>query len=778
MANSSLEIETVLSPLLEGQISPPYRITLRHLDYLQKWRTYLLWIWTNESCDNEERKNAQQSVDELISTILLIDFVRQTYPTGAPNLLEILRFANKPTALDLCEAVYNHTSCKILKAVFDPNRLSYPMIEPKRNIELSTIANISETTDALYSSRMPITLLGDFYQLCLDHPIAERRIYKNDSIRRIKGTYYTPAPLVDYLVFHTLTMVFHKLAPKQIEYLRILDPSCGCGAFLIAATRFILKWLENKYDNTKQSSYISPQGSLKLLESMICGTDVDRKAIHWTRRLLLLTVWDFHINKGVSKKDIQNLKVPTLEESITCMDFLEARSLINKTFNAIIGGPPFVRVQELYKSNPAKVDNYKRNFITACNGQFDLYMLFIEKAIELLTNHGYLGMSISNTFLRSKSGCTLRRLITKKCTISEIVEFEDSKLYPNALVQIAAIMLKKTAAKKTTKYVFVKGKGSLRRKLNGIGKQDKSDFLQIRNLTTIACASDNWILSSESETKLLDKIESAGIPLDKLAVRIYFGADKVFLLKNAEDLNSKSVMAESRFLNDVFVFEFSILRPILRGRHINGYTTPEPKTLCIFPYDKTGKLITEDKLQAESPLTYRYLKSCQNYLYSKKLKEGQLWYSFRNENVSQFIQSPKIVGSVISSGCGFTFDYHQHILCNNSVILISSDERVFNYYYLLAVLNSMVFQAWTQYWMPTIGSGWHSYRINMFRKFSVPIPHKGQDNSLFNEIANLASMLLQNKLNKTDRDKILSMIDDKVCELYYIPKCELLKYCQ
>jgi hypothetical protein len=80
--------------------------------------------------------------------------------------------------------------------------------------------------------------------------------------------------------------------------------------------------------------------------------------------------------------------------------------------------------------------------------------------------------------------------------------------------------------------------------------------------------------------------------------------------------------------------------------------------------------------------------------------------------------------------------------------------------------------------MPTLGSGWYSYRINVFRKFLIPIPHKGQDNSLFNEIANLASMLLHNKLNKTDRDKILSLIDDKVCELYYIPKCELQKYCQ
>jgi len=268
------------------------------------------------------------------------------------------------------------------------------------------------------------------------------------------------------------------------------------------------------------------------------------------------------------------------------------------------------------------------------------------------------------------------------------------------------------------------------------------------------------------------KIESAGIPLAKLAIRICFGAatgaDKVFLLKNADDLDSKSVLAESRFLDDVFVFESSILRPILRGRHINGYTTPKPETLCIFPYDKTGNLIAENTLQTEFPRTYRYLKSCQPYLGSRKLKDGQPWYAFRNENVSQFIQSPKIVASVVNSGGGFALDHHQHLFCNNSVILISPDENIINPYFLLAVLNSKVFWTWTQHRMPTLGSGWHSYRVSVLRKFPIPISLHGQDNPLLEEIANLAAKLLNEKLNETERTNILSSIDSMVSELYGI----------
>ena len=86
MANSLLEIETILSPLLEQQISPPYRIIARHLDYLQKWREYLLYVWSNDLNEDVDRICIKQPVDELISTVLLIDFVGQSYPMAISSL--------------------------------------------------------------------------------------------------------------------------------------------------------------------------------------------------------------------------------------------------------------------------------------------------------------------------------------------------------------------------------------------------------------------------------------------------------------------------------------------------------------------------------------------------------------------------------------------------------------------------------------------------------------------------------------------------------------------
>jgi hypothetical protein len=775
--NSSLEFGDILLPLLEQQISPPYRIVARHLDYLQKWRKYLFRVWTNNSDNNTDMINIQQSVDDLISTVLFVDFVGQSYPPAIPTLEEILKIVNKPTAFSLCEAIRNQLSCELLKAVFNPDRLIDSMVEPRKDVELSSLTNISKTTNALYGSRIPITLLGDFHQLCIHRPVADKIIRQNGLNRRSKGIYYTPAPLVDYLVSRTFKNAFKQSAPGQIEHLRILDPSCGCGAFLIASLRFILKWLKDKHDSNKKSPHLSPQQGLDLLGSTIYGTDIDRQAIHWTRKLLLLTVWDFYMNESVNKNDICNLSIPVLEDNIVCTDFLKEQSLKNEIFHVIIGGPPFVRVQGLYKSDPQEVNKYKHNFRTAKTGQFDLYMLFVEKAIKLLADMGYLSMSVSNTFLRSESGRALRKLIAEKCTVSEIVEFEDRNIYPNAKVQIAAITLQKTAKKDATKHVLVKAKGGLRRTLSGIDKQHNDTLLQIHNLPATACASESWVLNSESETSLLYKIESTGTPLGKLPIRICFGgatgADKVFMLKDTEYLDSKNVLGGSRLLSDIFVFEHSILRPILRGHNIKGYASPEPETLCIFPYDETGNLITEDMLQTRFPLTYKYLRRCKSYLISRKQKGNQPWYAFRNEDVPSVTQCPKIVGSVVNSGGGFAMDWRQHLFCNNSVLLICQKERIVNYYFLLAVLNSKVFRTWTQHRMPTLGLGWYCYRVSVLRRFPIPIQRNKQNNLLFDKVANLASMLLNVTHNETERANILSLIDSKICKLYGISQSEL-----
>jgi hypothetical protein len=96
-----------------------------------------------------------------------------------------------------------------------------------------------------------------------------------------------------------------------------------------------------------------------------------------------------------------------------------------------------------------------------------------------------------------------------------------------------------------------------------------------------------------------------------------------------------------------------------------------------------------------------------------------------------------------------------------------------NVYFLLAVLNSKVFRMWSQRRMPTLGSGWYCYRVSVLRGFPVPVPQNEQDKRLFDEVANLTVMLLNENVRGTDRANAISLIDNKICKLYGVSQSDL-----
>jgi len=150
------------------------------------------------------------------------------------------------------------------------------------------------------------------------------------------------------------------------------------------------------------------------------------------------------------------------------------------------------------------------------------------------------------------------------------------------------------------------------------------------------------------------------------------------------------------------------------------------------------------------------------------LKSRQPWYAFRSVGISQLMQSPKLVASVVNSGGGFALDEHGHILCSNSVVIMCPDENTIDTYYLLGVLNSSVFKVWGQHRMPNLGSGWYSYRINIMRNFPVPTLQSGKKQDLCSKIADLTRVLLSGGSDKDNYSNIISSIDNKVIELYDI----------
>ena len=293
---------------------------------------------------------------------------------------------------------------------------------------------------------MPADVLGTVYENYLGHRLSQSKkgitLDKDAGKRKEQGIYYTPAFVVDYIVKHALQPVLDKCKTlDQLLKIKILDPACGSGSFLIKA----LEVLNEKYKELGQEG--DEMTKLLILTSNIYGVDLDEQAVEIARLNLC-------INSLEGK-----IKLPLLTDNIKC-----GNSLISGTdaelkkyfganfrnkrpfnweeefpevfkqggFDVVIGNPPYIRVDSLEISDKKF---WKESFISS-EGKYDLYYLFIEQSIKLLKNTGNLGFIVPNKFCVADSAGKLRELILNSTkdreffSVSQIDVFKDAANYP------------------------------------------------------------------------------------------------------------------------------------------------------------------------------------------------------------------------------------------------------------------------------------------------------------------------------------------------------------
>ncbi|HUX02196.1 MAG TPA: N-6 DNA methylase, partial [Phycisphaerae bacterium] len=602
----------------------PYEQVARCLKYIQSWREHLAHAWMGHTSGAPDTRAIGNAVDDLVLLALLVEKVRRTAPKSVPALRDVITSSTARSVQDLWTTVGQSASSPMLEAVFQTDNHDEQMFVPDNVLNSPWVERVGEALNLMSPTEVPSAFFGDFHQLCMARPLEASFFHfgtlESQRRRHDWGAHYTPTPIVEYLVRRTLGPLLETGEPVSCLPPRILDPSCGCGAFLITVTGMLLR--QGPVDNLPVSE------RLRYIGGAIFGTDIDEKAVWWTRRLLLLTVWASCVQDSLDVRAIPGGKLPTLDPNILCTDFLRfAGSPADATeyrppesFDAIIGGPPFVRLQDLHRTQPERVEEYKRHFATATCGSFDLYMLFIEKSLDLLREGGRLGFSVSNSFLRSKSGRRLRELIAESATVEEIVEFPDAQVYPDAKVQIVLLCLSKGKRALRTRFVRLRGEDAVGRALGRLHSSHEGEdpniavcFLPVRHL-----GAKPWSSADGADAAGLARIERAGIRLGLLPVEICSGtstgADKVFLLQHVRDAGDGSVLVRERRYRETFRIESQAVRPIVRGRDIKAYLPPEPTTLCVFPYDEQDGLLTEGAFAERFPAAYGYLQSKKDWL--------------------------------------------------------------------------------------------------------------------------------------------------------------------
>ncbi|MGB2847626.1 MAG: DNA methyltransferase, partial [Saprospiraceae bacterium] len=430
------------------------RVDHEFLTSLDAWRKYLATSISlnNKTLDEDEINYAvQQTLDRII-------FLRIAEDRGVEP------YANMQLALK--QGDYNKNLLHLFKeadarynsGLFDFKKDKISSTLTVDNKVIKTILNQLYYPESPYEfSVLPVEILGSAYEQFLGKQIridsAHRaRIEEKPEVRKAGGVYYTPQYIVDYIVEHTLGQVITERAstPEAISALRIVDPACGSGSFLIGAYQYLLDWHLDYYTHharkTGKNAPLTPDGHLttaekkRILLNNIYGVDIDVNAVEVTKLSLLLKCLEGETHASIAHQMsmFKERVLPTLEDNIKSgnslidldfyasqLDFGEEKKIkpfswergfpeVFKEqggFDVVIGNPPYLRMQGLQETQSFAIDYYKQYYQSAESGNFDIYVLFDERGLKILNKKGILGfiqphkfwfIAITSTFLKTR----------------------------------------------------------------------------------------------------------------------------------------------------------------------------------------------------------------------------------------------------------------------------------------------------------------------------------------------------------------------------------------
>jgi type I restriction-modification system DNA methylase subunit len=515
--------------------------------------------------------------------------------------------------------------------------------------------------------------------------------------RKEHGIYYTPKFITDYIVRETIGRYLLENAglPDKLHNIKILDPACGSGSFLIRAYDELLKYyareLKKPVDKLDQSE------RLPILTNSIFGVDLDKQAIEITRLNLLLRSLAHREPLpflGNNIKQGNSLVSGTDAELEQCFgadwqnqhpfDWQDEFSgvMAKGGFDVVIGNPPYIRQEQLSVFKPL----WQKSF-ECYDGAADIYVYFFERGLQLLKEGGYLAYISPNKYFRSGYGKRLREYLSAKTTIEQIIDFGDAPVF-DAVTYPSIIVLRKILSDKNKTRIFTWNPNEPIEKFSAVVSSSGSTISQ-KELTA-----NGWHLESSGNLNLLEKLSKAGKPLgeyvgDKFYRGVTTGFNEAFVVDRA--VRDRLIMEDPT--------SSELFKPLLRGRDIKRWTCNfgEQYLLFIpwhFPLHNDSNIIgaselAEKAFQQNYPAIYNYLLTFKTKLAARNKDETGIryeWYALQRCAATywQEFAKPKIILGRFMNKATFAFDKNGYFH-NDALYMITGANE-----YVVGVLNSSV----------------------------------------------------------------------------------------
>lgn len=421
-------------------------------------------------------------IDKLLIMCILIKYLEETGVDvdGKNYACSFFEKATGYTSLDTI--IYNNKLHKLLSELSKHFNGGIFRIDDSFYQELikTDISVLSEFFEAGYKNNLfgwkeysfehiPVELISNFYEEFIP------KIGKNN--KKDSGAVYTPSFLVNLLIDESLPL------NELNENVKLIDPACGSGIFLVTAyKRLVQRWRiknisENKLANT------NPEILKNILAKNIFGVDINQTSINLSMFSLQLALCSMLTPKQIwTELQFSDLKG---DKNLIQKDFFEylVNDKIRCDFDLVIGNPPFKQSKLNGKTFNYYEDLLKEKFpVKFNNHQKEFAFLFLEKAMHLLKqNEGKLCLILpSGSLLYTDNSTKMRKSLFSAYCVTQIIDFIFlRRVLFEATVSSLAIFIEKKQATENKPIIHVTAKRTKQSKERFYFEFDHYDFYEV-----------------------------------------------------------------------------------------------------------------------------------------------------------------------------------------------------------------------------------------------------------------------------------------------------------
>lgn len=563
--------------------------------------------------------------------------------------------------------------------------------------------------------------------------------------RKREGIYYTPQFVTEYLVKETLGTCLddrfdglaraHHVDPKRgaggnaarqwfnyqrakldcLQRFRVCDPACGSGAFLIQAfdqLEAIYADVLDELCDTDGKKYEKLRDDIKprILRDNLFGVDLSDQAVEITR----LALWIRSAQRGRKLTDLShnilhgNSLVDDRQVDQRAFDWQKRFPEVFAAggFDCVIGNPPYVKLQNFRQREPKIAAYLIERFRSARTGNFDLYLPFIERGLEILHPEGRMGFIAPNLWLFNEYGKGLRESIRERTALEKLVDFKSFQVFADATTYTALqIFSPKPKAVVQT------------------ADASDGDLQELRFFPVPYARLDNgaWALVDEARQAILDQMRERSVTLAEATGQIFQGlitsADAVYHLQKLGPGHYFSFA-----LNQEVELEDELLKPLVSGEEAVPFATPPTDTYLLFPY-----IVSDDECRLATVKEMKKYRRCWEYLRKneKTLRaresgkfDDDEWYRFgRNQSIDKQ-HLPKILVPRLLKNLFAAADPKGSVCIDNVDVGGIIVHKPWDLHYIVGILNS---KACNFVWRSTSKPFRGEYR-SANKQFIAPLP--------------------------------------------------------